>query len=166
MALPCPPFPGRSGAYVRVVESKIVVRCGKCGQQNRMAVTRIGDGPKCGACKTTLPPPGEPIDVTDEELPALLAESLVPVVVDFWAAWCGPCRMIAPTLEDLARHHAGKLLVVKLDVDENPRMAAAHDAKSIPLLVGFSRGKPIARQVGALPPAQLASWVESVVAAR
>lgn len=119
--------------------------------------------PRCGACKNALPSPDHPLEISDDELEGLIAESPVPVVVDFWAPWCGPCRMIAPTLEEAARTHAGKLLVAKLNVDDNPRGAARYEARSIPLLVGFSGGAPVSRQVGALPPPSLRSWLSGLL---
>ncbi len=142
----------------------VILACSNCGQQNRVPVARLQQRPACGACKTALPPPSGPIDVGDADLRALISESPLPVVVDFWAPWCGPCRMIGPPLEKLAGEFAGRLIVAKLNVDDNPGAAQAYDARSIPLLVGFSRGETVARQVGAPPPPALRAWVERVVA--
>jgi len=141
------------------VTSALVLRCHQCGQANRVPVARVFQGPRCGSCRQPLPRPDEPIETSDDELEGLIAGSPVPVVVDFWAPWCGPCRMIAPTLEEAARTHAGNLLVVKLNVDDNPQGAARYQARSIPLLVAFSGGQPVGRQVGALPPPALRSWL-------
>ena len=146
--------------------SSIVTRCNRCGQPNRVPVTRLFESPKCGACKAELPVGSAPIDVTDADLQDVLAASPVPVVVDFWAPWCGPCRMVGPVLDDLAHKLSGKVLFAKLNVDDNPQMAARYNARSIPLLLGFANGKKVAEQVGALPPPQLASWVGKVAAAR
>ena len=117
----------------------LIVSCAHCGQQNRIPVARIGQNPACGSCKSALAAPDEPLEVGDHDLASLLRESPVPVVVDFWAPWCGPCRMIGPPLSNLAREFAGKLLVAKVNVDDNPASAQANDARSIPLLVGFSQ---------------------------
>ncbi len=93
-----------------------------------------------------------PITVTDATFQQLVTQSQVPVVVDFWAPWCAPCRMIAPALEDIAREFAGRLVVAKLNVDENPNTAAAFGIMSIPTLIVFRNGQPVDRIVGALPP--------------
>ena len=129
-------------------------------------MARLFAGGRCGACKSTLPAPDHPVEVSDEDLDGLVAEAPVPVVIDFWAPWCGPCRMIGPTLEDAARKLQGKLLIGKLNVDDNPQSAALHGARSIPLLVGFSGGEPVQRQVGALPPPALMAWLQQVIAAK
>lgn len=144
------------------VASALVLRCHHCGQANRVPVARLFAGGRCGACKSPLGAPDHPIDLTDDDLEGVIAEAPVPVVVDFWAPWCGPCRMIAPTLEDAARKLQGRLLVAKLNVDDNPRGAAQHGARSIPLLVGFSGGEAVQRQVGALPPPALTAWLQKL----
>lgn len=143
--------------------SALVIRCHQCGQGNRIPVARLFGGGRCGACKSPLPAPEHPIEITDAELEGLIAEAPVPVVVDFWAPWCGPCRMIAPTLEDAAKKYQGKLLVAKLNVDDNPEGAARYGARSIPLLIGFSEGDPVQQQVGALPPQALHSWLQRLL---
>ena len=152
------------GATLTLVAHALVLRCHQCGQANRVPVGRLYEGGRCGACKAPLAAPDQPVEISDEELEGLLAEAPVPVVVDFWAPWCGPCRMIGPTLEDAARKLQGRLLIAKLNVDDNPQGAARHDARSIPLLVGFSGGKAVQRQVGALPPAALLAWLQKLLA--
>ena len=142
----------------------VVQSCSSCGQQNRVPVARIGQHPVCGTCKAALAAPTAPLEVTDEDLEALLRESSVPVVVDFWAPWCGPCRMVAPALASIAGSMSGQVLVAKVNVDDNPRSAQQYQARSIPLLIGFHRGKPVDRQVGAAPAPQLRAWVENVIA--
>src|SRR5579864_8143832 len=97
----------------------IVVTCGSCGQKNRLAYDWLGDLVRCGKCKHELPPPSEPIEITtSHEFDRLIALSAVPVVVDYWAPWCGPCRMVAPELEKVAAHQAGSALVVKVNTDQ------------------------------------------------
>ena len=124
--------------------------CPNCGTRNglRPHPTAI---PRCAKCKQALP------WLVDAE-PDTFAEEVrapVPVIVDFWAPWCGPCRMVSPTLEQLARTRAGELKVVKLNVDEAPELAAEYRAMSIPLLVVMRDGEEVDRVVGALPPKQL-----------
>jgi thioredoxin 2 len=127
-----------------------IINCPNCGTKNRVAAVSRGV-PRCARCKTTLPWVVEADASTfDDETTAS-----VPVVVDYWAAWCGPCRLISPVLEDLARSHAGHLKVVKVDVDANPALAARAGAQSIPLLVVMRGGQERDRIVGALPRAAL-----------
>ena len=123
-----------------------IIACPACGARNRVGAVARGT-PRCAKCKAPLP------WVVDADNASFAAETTasVPVVVDFWAAWCGPCRMISPVLEDLARRHAGRLKVVKVDVDANPALAARFGAQSIPLLVALSEGREVDRVVGALP---------------
>jgi thioredoxin 2 len=118
--------------------------------------------PKCAKCKSRLPWLAD----ADEASFAEEIRAAVPVVADFWAPWCGPCRMIAPSLENLARKHAGALKIVKLNVDEAPRLAAEYRAMSIPLLVVFRDGEEVDRVVGALPQAQLEQRLAPHLASR
>lgn len=127
-------------------------------------MARLNQGPKCGACHNPLPAPREPFDLSDAELESTIAQSPLPLVVDFWAPWCGPCRVIGPVLEKLAADLSGKVLIAKLNVDDNPAMAQKFDAKAIPMLLGFSRGSQVEKQVGALSPQGLRAWVEKVIA--
>jgi thioredoxin 2 len=127
-----------------------IITCPSCGARNRVGPIASGI-PRCPKCKTELP---WLVDADDQSFPAETTAS-VPVVVDFWAAWCGPCRMISPVLEDLAGRHAGRLKVVKVDVDANPTLAARFGAQSIPLLVVIRDGREVDRIVGALPRAAL-----------
>jgi thioredoxin 2 len=102
-----------------------------------------------------------PIAVGEQDFVATVVQSPLPVLVDFWAAWCGPCRMIAPVLERLAGELAGRVRFVKVDVDENPALAERHDVTGIPTLVLYKNGQVADRQIGALPPDALKAWLES-----
>jgi len=137
-----------------------IITCPSCGARNRVGPIAQGV-PRCPRCKSTLPwvVNADAATFTDE------TTASVPVVVDFWAAWCGPCRMISPVLEDLAKGHAGHLKVVKVDVDANPSVAAQFGAQSIPLLVVIRDGSEVDRIVGALPRAALEQRLAPVLAA-
>jgi thioredoxin 2 len=137
-----------------------IIGCPTCKARNRVGPIAHGV-PRCPRCKSTLP------WVVDADSDTFAAETTasVPVVVDFWAAWCGPCRMISPVLEDLAKSHSGQLKVVKVDVDANPRLATRFGAQSIPLLVVIRDGKEIDRIVGALPRAALEQRLGPALAA-
>jgi|YNPBryBLVA2012_1023415.scaffolds.fasta_scaffold05232_1 thioredoxin 2 len=139
------------------------IECDACGASNRVPLSRLKDRPKCGKCKAPLPLGGGPITVTDANFDETIATSPVPVIVDFWAPWCGPCRMIGPTLESLAGKMAHDVLIAKLNVDENPRVASKFQVRSIPMLLGFVDGEAVDSQIGALPPSALESWVRRVV---
>jgi thioredoxin 2 len=123
-----------------------IIACPNCGARNRVGAIERGT-PRCPRCKHALPW----VVSADEATFAEETNASVPVVVDYWAAWCGPCRMISPVLEDLAQRHAGHIKVVKVDVDANPGLAARAGAQSIPLLVVMRDGQERDRIVGALP---------------
>jgi thioredoxin 2 len=135
-----------------------VVRCPSCGAKNRLRPSADAV-PRCGRCGTVLP---WRTSATEESFEDEVRAS-VPVVVDFWAAWCGPCRMIKPALERLAEEHAGRVKVVEVDVDRAPRLAQQWQAMSIPLLVVLRDGVELDRIVGALPPAELARRLEPLL---
>lgn len=132
-----------------------VIRCPHCGTNNRVRPNATGT-PRCAKCHQPLP------WVVSADQATFQAEttSSVPVIVDFWAPWCGPCRMISPVLEKLAERYAGRLKVVKVNVDENQQLAQRYQAMSIPLLVLIEDGKEVDRQVGAVPQARLVDWIE------
>jgi thioredoxin 2 len=132
-----------------------VVTCPNCGKKNRIGSSSSGV-PRCGNCHEPLP---WIVDTDQAGFDADIAAS-VPVLVDFWAPWCGPCRMVTPAVEAQAREHAGKLKVVKLNVDEAPEVSARFSVQGIPLLVLFQDGQEVDRQVGAVPESTLRKWLE------
>jgi thioredoxin 2 len=133
----------------------VTAACPSCGRRNRIPVAASGT-PRCGSCRTPLP---WLVTATDADFTAIVERSPVPVLVDLWATWCAPCRMVAPAVERAARELAGQLKGVKVDVDQAPGVAARFDARSIPTLLILRNGQVAARQVGALSADALLAWV-------
>ena len=147
-----------------------IIACPNCGSANRVANAKLAQGlqPICGKCKRKLPPAtaqSAPLDVTDATFAAQVERSPLPVLVDAWAAWCGPCRTIAPAIEELAQELAGQVRVAKLNVDENPGIASRFNIRSIPTMLVMMDGREIDRIVGAQPKAAIKERLERAVAA-
>jgi len=138
----------------------IIVSCPNCSQQNRLAYARLGDTVRCGRCKQPLPSLSSPIEMTSSaDFDRLVASASVPVVVDYWAPWCGPCRMVAPELEKVAARNAGRLIVVKVNTDALSDLGERYAIRSIPTLAGFAGGREVGRTAGARPAADIEAFV-------
>jgi thioredoxin 2 len=131
--------------------SVLEIRCPSCGAINRIPVERAGTPARCGKCKIPLATAVAPVTVTDANFEDVVVKAMTPVLLDCWAAWCGPCHMLAPTIDALAKDYAGRVLVGKLDVDANPQAAARYEIRGIPTLLVFQRGQVVERLVGVQP---------------
>ena len=144
--------------------SSIVVACSACGQKNRVPLAKAGAQGKCGQCKVALPAPSHPLEVEHaDELRAVLQGSKLPVLVDFWASWCGPCRMVAPEIAKVAERHR-EWLVVKANTAGDPRLGAEHGVQSIPMMAVWNGGRELARTAGARPAGAIESFVRESLA--
>jgi thioredoxin 2 len=130
--------------------TKRQIRCSACGAVNRIFMDRLqeGLGPVCGKCKSPLSISNQPITITDANFSEQVLRSPSPVLLDLWAAWCGPCRMLEPTIKELAAEFAGWIVVGKLNIDENQQTAGRFNVRSIPTLLVFSQGREVDRMIG------------------
>ena len=137
------------------------VACPFCETLNRVDLSRIEQHPKCGKCAKPILL-DRPIAISDATFERVTTDTTVPVVVDFYADWCGPCKIMAPLLDDVARRRTGQILVTKLDTDRNPAAGTRLGVRGIPTLIAFRNGKEVARRVGAIPPAELESFLNAL----
>ncbi len=152
-------------AHIELDDRDLIVACPACGQKNRLAYERLAEATRCGACKAEIRPPAVPIDIPSAEaFDALVAHAALPVVVDYWAAWCGPCRMVAPELQKVAERGAGRLLVVKVDTDALPDLGQRFRIMSIPTMAVFDGGREVGRTSGARPASDIEAFVHQSVA--
>ena len=136
------------------------VVCAHCGATNRVPAARLGDGAKCGTCKESLLS-GHPFELTKTSFDRQILSNDLPLVVDFWAPWCGPCRMMAPAYEQAAERLAPGVRLAKLNTEDEPDIAARFGIRSIPTLIAFKNGREVCRQSGALDVGRLLDWINS-----
>ncbi len=148
-------FSGTNGSVSYTCE------CGKSGPRPLAQLHKAG---KCSGCKTPIPAPASPISVDTKTFDKLLKMSKVPVFVDFWASWCGPCKQVAPEVARVAENVAGETLVLKVDTEANPTLSQRYNVRSIPMFMVFKRGKPVDQRAGAISAGEMQAWLRTSLA--
>ena len=139
----------------------LIRSCKICGRKNRVPAKHLAETGRCGACKSPLPPVNEPLDVDDEQFDEITQNARVPVLVDFWAAWCGPCKMSAPEVALTAAEMAGRAVVVKVDTEGYSELAARFNVRGIPNFVVFYGGRLVTQQAGLVDHTQMENWLRA-----
>jgi len=134
----------------------MVIKCRSCGQKNRVPAARVGDVAKCGKCGAEVPVTGHPVAVSAADFDDLVKSSPLPVLVDFWAPWCGPCLMAAPEVEKLAAEYVGRVVVVKLNTQDHPSVAQREGVRGIPMFALYEEGRRVRTHAGYTSAADLA----------
>lgn len=146
--------------------NSLIVRCSRCGAKNRVPYDRIQDRPICAKCKTPLPAAaaaGSPVTVTDQTFQREVLDHAGPVLLDCWAPWCGPCKMVSPILDQLAKAYAGRVKIAKLNVDQNPMTSSRYQILSIPSLLFFKNGQLVKTLTGAHPQPEIERELQSLM---
>lgn len=144
----------------------IIMNCPKCGVKNRVPTSKIDSRPVCGKCRAPLEAgtsSGVPLDITDNSFENEVLAFNGPVLVDCWAPWCGPCRMLSPVIEQIAKDYRGRLKVVKLNTDDNPKTATKFNIQGIPTMLFFKRGEQVDRVTGALPRQEIEKRIAKII---
>ena len=149
------PCANRSESYA----AGMIRTCAACSKQNRIPTKHLASVGKCGACQAVLPATAVPMAVDESQFRDIVAHATVPVLVDFWAAWCGPCRMAAPELETVAKQMAGKSLVIKVNTEEQQNLAREYNVSSIPFFMVFKNGRAVKQQAGLVKAAEMQRWL-------
>src|SRR5258708_5202185 len=153
-------------AIVQLDERGLIVPCASCGKKSRLTYSRLGDSVRCARCKEAIAAPAQPIDVhSSADFDRLVSSASLPLIVDYWAPWCGPCRTVAPELQKVAARQAGRALVVKVNTDEVSDLGQRFGIRSIPTMAVFNGGKEVARTSGARPAADIEAFLDQSVAA-
>jgi thioredoxin 2 len=139
----------------------IIRACPNCGTKNRVPAAHLADTGRCGSCKQPLAPMNEPVAADTALFDEVLQKAKVPVLVDFWAEWCGPCRMAAPHVTRTAEEMAGKAIVLKVDTDRHPELAARYKVQGIPNFAVFANGKLVQQQAGLVGHEQMIAWLNA-----
>jgi thioredoxin 2 len=149
---------------VEIDDRGVIVTCPACGKHNRVLFGRLSDAVRCGQCKAELGAPAAPVEIAGSaDFDRVVSQASVPVVVDYWAPWCGPCRMVAPELKKVAARRAGSILVVKVNTEALPDLGQRYGIRSIPTLAIFARGRELARSTGARPAPEIEAFIDQTV---
>jgi thioredoxin 2 len=139
----------------------MVLTCDRCSQKNRVSAAHLAAQVRCGRCKALIAPVTRPIDVDAEGFDEVLRDAKVPVLVDFWAEWCGPCHMAAPEVKKVAEETAGRAIVVKVDTDRYPEVGSRYNVRGIPNFVVLREGRSVFQQAGVVPHTEMVRWLDS-----